>query len=75
MRWSYHPNGGRLAAVDVNATDGPRLVARGWLTVNGRKALVEEQYPGVNIDGSVTLRVCFEEPYPLYAGNGGGRHK
>ena len=65
--WAFHPDGKHLAAINVPAEDGPRLVERGWVTVNGRRATVQEQYEGVNImDGSVVLRIYFDEPYPRY---------
>ena len=65
--WAFHPDGRQLAAINVSADDGPRLVERGWVVINGRRAAVHEQYEGVNImDGSVVLRIYFDEPYPRY---------
>ena len=64
LLWRLHPNGGRVAGVSVPCADAERLLDRGWLKVNGERALimaVEENEP---IPSRVRLRILFDKPYP-----------
>lgn len=71
LLWGYHPNGGDLAAVYVPPDAAERLCARGWLKIDGRRAMILEREPGANRDGSIALRIRFDERYPRC----GGQHE
>lgn len=59
--WRMHPNGGRVAAISVGRDAAQRLVERGWLKIDGERAVIQESEPE---DGGVALRIVFDRPYP-----------
>jgi hypothetical protein len=62
--WRLHPNGGRIASLAVDRDYTERLLERGWLSVNGCRALVIEVLDREPLTGMDALRIQFEEPYP-----------
>ncbi|MGH3610008.1 MAG: hypothetical protein ACRDRD_18255 [Pseudonocardiaceae bacterium] len=62
LHWRLHPNGGRVAAVAVPLAEAPRLVERGWIRINGERAVVAERL--VDETYNAALRIVFDRPYP-----------
>lgn len=63
LRWRLHPNGGRVASVAVPADEAPRLLERGWLRINGERAVIAEQLHDAETHNAA-LRIVFDRPYP-----------
>lgn len=63
LLWRLHPNGGRVAAVAVPRVDRRRLMDRGWLKVNGHRAVITE-FLHEEAAGMDAIRIVFDEPYP-----------
>ena len=63
LLWRKHPNGGRAAAVSVPLHHADRLLQRGWLKVNGRRAVIKESL-GDEFGPRIRLYIVFDEPYP-----------
>ena len=64
LLWRRHPNGGRVAAVAVPHATAALLLERGWLTVDGVRAVIAEVDQVEPLTGRTSLRILFDEPYP-----------
>lgn len=61
--WRLHPNGGRVAVVAIPDDEKwPLIRERGWITIDGHQATVQETMP--DAEGMVSFRIAFDEPYP-----------
>lgn len=63
LLWRLHPNGGRVASVAVPRRDTARLLERGWLKINGHRAVISE-FLHEERHGMDALYITFDEPYP-----------
>jgi hypothetical protein len=61
--WTLHPNGGRTAGVATSIGDYLAVHQRGWLTIEGCRAVVtDETYD--DLPGWVRFRIIFDDPFP-----------
>lgn len=62
LHWRLHPNGGRVAGVAVPKDEAAGLIARGWLRIQGERAVIDAT---VDEEAHNTmLRIVFDRPYP-----------
>ena len=64
LLWRLHPNGGRVAVVSLPRDACARVMARGWLTINGHRAVTGDVLCDEPLPGRTAFRIVFDEPYP-----------
>lgn len=60
--WRLFPAHTGVGGIAIPAEDWPRIQERGWIKINGCRAMVHEQHP--DAPGWVCVRIQFDEPYP-----------
>lgn len=62
--WRLFPNGGCVAAIAIPLEEADRIAVRGWITINGHRAVIAERVLPDEVHNAA-FRIVFDEPYPF----------